>query len=160
LEPWIGHSLQLALAPGPLFRGTFPRREGIVIAHHYPMAELYPAFDAAIAAAGYNTATELLHHGVPTVLMPQPRQVDDQQARAAAAAAAGAALMLEAGDAESLRAAVRKILEPNTAAEMRRTSMGCIPENGARTAAAAILDCIGCLPQPDAPQTEGSSDAA
>ena len=49
---------------------------------YYPMAEMFAAFDGAVSAVGYNTAMELLHHGVPTVFVPFARQVDDQEARA------------------------------------------------------------------------------
>ena len=48
----------------------------------YPMSRFYRAFDLAVAAAGYNAFHELLAHGVPSLFVPMPRQIDDQPARA------------------------------------------------------------------------------
>src|SRR5205085_9146026 len=79
--------LHLAVASAPLHRdrnGVLSTLRGsrVTPVNYYPMAELYPAFDAALSAAGYNTVMELLHHGVPGAYFPLARQVDDQEARA------------------------------------------------------------------------------
>ena len=47
------------------------------------------AFDAAVAAAGYNAYHELIRFGVPSLFVPMRRQTDDQAARARFAAERG-----------------------------------------------------------------------
>ena len=57
--------------------------DGVVLLRGtYPMSRFYRAFDLAVAAAGYNAFHELLAHGVPSLFVPMPRQIDDQAARA------------------------------------------------------------------------------
>ena len=76
--------MHLAVANAPLYRGLIPRSPNITPVDYYPMAELYPAFDAAVSAAGYNTAMELVHHGVPTAFVPsRARWMTRRRGRAA-----------------------------------------------------------------------------
>lgn len=132
----------LAVARAPLHRGEIPRLEHVVPVVHYPMAEVLPAFDAAISAAGYNSAMELMHFGVPCALVPFPRQVDDQAERARALERAGAALCLEELSAEKLKQACRRLLDPETAAALSKAARAQVPANGAQRAAEAIADLL------------------
>jgi len=135
-------SLHLAVAVAPLYRGRFLRREGVTPVSYYPMAELYPAFDAALSAAGYNTAMELLHHGVPAAFVPFPRQVDDQEARARRIEAAGAGIRVSPLDAGTLPQVVARLLDPAQAAVMRESAMRLVPDSGADRAAEAIVSLL------------------
>lgn len=134
--------IRLAVACGPLFREAQGCGAAKVtwLQGHYPMALYLRAFDAAIAATGYNTATELLHVGVPTVFIPYARTVDDQEARAARIAAAGAGLTVPAPEPDLLAAALRRLLDPGTAERLSAAARALVPENGAERAARAILD--------------------
>lgn len=108
---------------------------------YYPMAECFGAFDGAVSAAGYNSVGELLHHGVPSVLVPFARGLDDQFARVQKAVDAGAALTspLQAG---ALRAAVQQLADPSTAERLRTHAHTLTDEDGAARAATAILSLL------------------
>src|SRR5579859_7003414 len=62
--------MSAVLAPGPLARDDVARPAGMPLVRYYPMAECLAAFDVALSAAGYNGVHELLHHGLPAVLVP------------------------------------------------------------------------------------------
>ena len=134
--------LHLAVACAPLYRGTLPRGHRVTPIDHFPMAEMAAAFDGAVSAVGYNTTMELLHHGVPTVFVPFPRQVDDQEARAHRIAAAGAGLTLPTLEQTSLRAAVARLLDPVESAHFRECAREMVPDSGADRAALAILSLL------------------
>ncbi len=142
IEALSGEPFTVAVPNAPLYRGTLPHGaelpQNVRIVTHYPMAEMYAAFDAAISAAGYNTAMELLHHGVPTALVPFPRQVDDQYARASSLAADGAALMVEELTVSSLKDAANALLDTSRAVALRTAAQRRVPANGAHAAAQAI----------------------
>lgn len=132
-------NLHLAVACAPLYRGRVPRHPRITPVDHYPMAELYAAFDCAISAVGYNTTMELLHHGVPSAFVPFARQVDDQEARARQIARVGAGLHLPDLEPDSLRAAVLRLLDPVQSAAIRAAARELVPDSGADRAAQSIL---------------------
>lgn len=132
----------VAVARAPLERG--PGRSLAARWHavsYYPIAECFAAFDGAVSAAGYNSVGELLHHGVPSVLVPFARGLDDQFARAQRAAEAGAALTvpLEAG---ALHRAVQQLSDPVLAARLGTQARTLTDEDGAARAASAILGLL------------------
>lgn len=133
-----------AFAPGPLaeYRALPEGLAGMKRVNYYPMAECLTAFDGAISAAGYNSVMELLHHGVPSLLIPLERQVDDQAARCRWAAEEGAALALPAPNPGELKEQVQKLLDPVIAAGLKEKAMALIPESGAGRAAEALLDLV------------------
>lgn len=135
--------LHLAVAAAPLHRGHIARSTRVTPVSYYPMAELYAAFDAALSAAGYNTAMELLHHGVPSAFVPFTRQVDDQEARARAIDAAGAGICLPALTGDTLLPAVDRLLDPSVAGAMRLAAEAMAPGGGADRAAEAIVRLLG-----------------
>lgn len=109
-----GKHVHIVWAAGPLFRGP-PRRgphETFFVGHD--LAEHLAGVDVAVCAAGFNTIHELLHAGVPTVVVPQEKIADDQSARAARYAARGA---LVASSADTLAVDVDAVL---TAAPLPR----------------------------------------
>ncbi len=142
LDALAGAGAHLAVAEAPLYRGQILRREDMTAVAHYPMAEMYQAFDAAVSAAGYNSTMELMHHGIPSVLVPFPRQVDDQLERARALAKAGAAYCLETLSADNLRQAVAQLLDEGRAAELAQAASRQVPTNGAVRAAEAISELL------------------
>jgi UDP-N-acetylglucosamine--N-acetylmuramyl-(pentapeptide) pyrophosphoryl-undecaprenol N-acetylglucosamine transferase len=132
-------SVHFAVAIPPLYRGCIQGCAHITPVNYYPMAMILPAFDAAISAAGYNTAMELLHHGVPTAFIPFPRQVDNQEARAQHIEEAGAGLCLPKLEAHAIPELVTRLLNPVEAARLRENAQQRVPENGANRAAEGIL---------------------
>ncbi len=103
----------------------------------YPLARLLAAFDACVAAPGYNAYHELLAYGVPTLFIPKDTELDDQAGRARWAADAGAALF-SAGDAAGVRAGLDRLLDPAVRADLH-ARMAALPRaDGARRAAALI----------------------
>ncbi len=133
-------TLAVAAAPlDPRARPTLPANACWV--SDYPMAECFNAFDGAISAAGYNSVAEILHHGLPAVLLPFARGVDDQFARVREAVDAGAALtcLLEAN---ALREAAARLAEAAIAEGLRERAQALVAGDGAAKAAEAILGLL------------------
>lgn len=92
---------------------------GVVRLHAtYPIARFFAAFDAAVSAAGYNAAHELVGFGVPALLVPMERQTDDQARRALEAQRAGLALACTAADDPNLERRLDELLEERTRARI------------------------------------------
>lgn len=128
----------VVVGAGPLYQGEEMRGPGITwLSRTVPM-ELLPGVDAAVAAAGYNTFHELMHVGVPTVFLPQPRIADDQAARAQRAEDAGA------GRVARTLAEVPELLE---AVGDAHAAAALVPTNGALAAAMTVLQDL--LPAAD-----------
>ncbi len=131
----------LAVAGSPLdrrARSALPANARLVT--YYPMAECLSAFDGAVSAAGYNSVVELLHHGVPSVLIPFPRGLDDQFARVRRAVDAGAALSCPL-EAAALRETVARLFDP-AAARLAANAQALMPADGADRAGKAILGLL------------------
>ena len=118
-------------------QGMRPAQPDFRIAY-YPIAECFAAFDAAVSAAGYNTVHELLHFGVPSVLIPRSRGLDDQFARAQQAETVGAALTAQL-DRQSIESALIRLAEDDLRATMTSNASAACPTNGAEIAAGEIL---------------------
>ena len=120
---------------GPLVR-TPP--EGITAREWFPvwpLAPWLPAFDLAVGGGGYNTVAELREAGLPTLLIPFHREVDDQHARAKDAVENGWARMATSSD--EIRHGLEEILS-----EISRplpTARGAASAGGADRAAELIL---------------------
>jgi UDP-N-acetylglucosamine--N-acetylmuramyl-(pentapeptide) pyrophosphoryl-undecaprenol N-acetylglucosamine transferase len=128
----------VVVGAGPLYIGPERRGPRITWMDRYVPLELMPGVDAAVSAGGYNSVTELMFAGIPTVFLPQPRIADDQEARATAAVAAGAARL--AARIEDIADLLESPGDPVAA-------RGLVPHNGARAAAAEILSTV--LPAAD-----------
>ncbi|HEX5063478.1 MAG TPA: glycosyltransferase [Kofleriaceae bacterium] len=134
----VARGWHVVVGAGPLYIGPERRGPHITWMDRYVPLELMQGVDAAVSAGGYNSVTELMFAGVPTVFLPQPRIADDQDGRAKAAAAAGAARLANSIDE------VPDLLEsPGDPAAARAL----VPHNGARAAAAEILSTV--LPAAD-----------
>ena len=115
------------------------RRRGLRYLQAYPNARHFRAFDFAVSAAGYNSFHELLHHGVPSIFVPNDnQQVDDQRARAAWAESRGAAICVPRGAESALPTYMAAMLDPAVRRQLARRGRSLCPSNGATAAAAAI----------------------
>ncbi|MGV8841540.1 MAG: glycosyltransferase [Bauldia sp.] len=126
-----------AAAPLSLWPGT-------TVIGGYPYAQLFGAFDFAIAAAGYNTFHDAIAFGLPTVFIPTVHgAIDDQAARAEFAQNAGAALEVPEDELHHLRTVCEAMLNPAARAVLRRNCLALRTENGAGAAADAIAALLG-----------------
>jgi predicted glycosyltransferase len=137
-ERLVARGWHVVVGAGPLYIGPERRGPHITWMDRYVPLELLGGVDAAVSAGGYNSVTELMFAGVPTVFLPQPRIADDQDGRARAAAQAGAARVAESVDE------IPDLLEsPGDVAIARAL----VPHNGARAAAVEVLGAV--LPAAD-----------
>ena len=109
----------------------------------YPMSRYFAAFDAGIAAAGYNAYHELIALRVPSLFIPMRRDTDDQPARARYAAQAG--LGLGAGSAADprLEGLLDQLLDSTTRDAIRARLDNLELSNGAGDAAAWLTELAG-----------------
>ena len=82
---------------------------------HRNIPGLLQKADAVVSMAGYNSCTEILQSGKPSILLPRVRMRQEQRMRAERLAARGLAQSLCGLDPVSLRAAIEKALCPGTA---------------------------------------------
>ncbi|MFZ5439059.1 MAG: glycosyltransferase [Myxococcota bacterium] len=133
-----GH--RLVVGSGPLQKGRPPVVPGaLVVSGVYPALDLLPAFDVAVTAAGYNAVHELCFAGVPSVLVPFARVLDDQEKRAHEVERAGAGRAVPVLTKASLEAALAAVLEPATRKAMAKAASAYVAKNGAEEAAKVIL---------------------
>ena len=141
-------SWDVVVGAGPLYVGDEVRGPGVVWMDRYVPSELFAGLDAAVSAGGYNSFHELMHHGVPTVFLPQARIADDQHQRVQKAEAAGAGRV-----ARSVEDVVRLLDDPGSGQAARSL----VPDNGAKAAALAALR--GLIPDEDLDRARDLLDA-
>lgn len=126
-----------------LIRHNPVRRRGVRHLAAFPNARYFRAFELAVSAAGYNSFHELLHHGVPTLFLPNDAQrVDDQRARAAWAETKGAAVCVPRGGEHALAGYLEALLDPAFRRQLARRARIACPLNGAAAAARAIEQVV------------------
>jgi hypothetical protein len=98
----------------------------------FPVARLLPAFDWAIALAGYNTFHENLAAGLPTLWLSNdsPEQ-DRQDLRAAHAARRGVGLAARTSDAQGILRAIAALADPARRRLIRAACTALPQDNGA-----------------------------
>jgi UDP:flavonoid glycosyltransferase YjiC (YdhE family) len=102
----------------------------------FPIARFYAAFDFSVAAAGYNTAHEVLGHRLPTIFVPNTTEgMDNQRGRADFSAARG--LSLSATPA-TIAGSIEQMMDEDFRRGLRRRLRRLSLENGAHEAAAII----------------------
>lgn len=109
----------------------------------YPLARHLAAFDLAVSAAGYNAVHEFLPAAVPTLLVPSPSTVtDDQVSRAQGCAERGLALWAHQDDLYDVRARTRDLMSDEVRLRLRAR---CVleqqlhPATGATAVASLLL---------------------
>lgn len=129
--------VHVVYAAGPLYRCA-PRR-GSRRTHFvgHDLAEHAAAFDVAVSAAGFNTIHELLLAGVPTIVVPQEKIADDQQARAQRYADRGALLLTTLTALSSTLTSVLTSQSARTA--LSTAAREVMPRGHAKDAALSIL---------------------
>jgi hypothetical protein len=121
--------------------------EGVVhLRATFPMSRYYAAFDGAVSAAGYNAFHELIRFGVPSVLVPMPRETDDQAARASHAETTSVGVGATGPDDPSLERRLEALLDPERRRAMRARLAELRPANGAPDAARWLEGLVGDLP--------------
>ena len=108
---------------------------------HFPLpfSPYLNAFDGAIAGAGANTTTELIHLGLPAVWIPTGSKVAaDQSWRAKNLADNGLGWNAERLDGEALSKAIRGMLDADVRREMREKMLAQPEPLGAQKGAEAI----------------------
>lgn len=140
----LAADVHLVVGAGPLYRGRCLHAPRVTwLAQAGSVAELMPAFDVAVCAAGYNTFCELMLAGVPAVFLPQEKIADEQRARAERAVKAGAGVVLRrVGDAQALRDAVAHFRDPAARASASEAARALVPRSHARDAASALLRLV------------------
>jgi UDP:flavonoid glycosyltransferase YjiC (YdhE family) len=102
----------------------------------FPAARFFNAFDFSVAAAGYNTAHEVLGYGLPTIFVPNDTPgMDNQAARSEYAEGRGVAMRATAAD---LEAKLQSMADQNFRASLRRRLRRLNMPNGAAEAAEVI----------------------
>lgn len=109
---------------------------------YYPLAECWRAFDAVIAAAGYNTVAELLHNGIPAIWTPLSRQVDDQVRRAQRIVHNQAGWLVNPYDTENLKATLLQLNDAAVRSHCAARAKQLVSYNGAEYAADYLLRWI------------------
>jgi UDP:flavonoid glycosyltransferase YjiC (YdhE family) len=134
--------------------------EGVVaLAPTYPIARHFRAFDAAVAAAGYNAVHELAGLGVPAVYVPIDRQTDDQAARARAAEAQGAGLAASGPADPGLEARLDELLDPGRLDAFRESLAELGNWRGAQQAADWLAGLAAAVPGTRRPSDGGRPSA-
>lgn len=104
----------------------------------YPLARIIRAFDFCVAAPGYNAYHEMLAYAVPTLFIPRHVDLDDQDKRATWGHDAGVNFVSSATDAEGLRDALQRLLDPEVRAAMTRRCRQLVAADGGASAASLI----------------------
>ena len=131
----------LVIGSGPLLLAPPEPRTGMtVVSGRYPMMDVLPAFDAAVAAAGYNTVHELIFAGIPSVFVPFGRILDDQGRRARELVEANACLICDPLTERGLAESLAQLADAPTRQTLAKNSRTIIKKNGAAAAARSILE--------------------
>lgn len=133
---------QFVVAQPPLGRlnlGQVASIPNLSTIRYYPLAECWSAFQGAISAAGYNSVSELLHHGVPTLWVPLKRGVDEQDRRVDRLVAQGYGWRVEPLDTAALVAGLEALSQDRARAAKIKALQALKLDNGATIAADRLL---------------------
>jgi len=98
----------------------------------YPLSLYLKSFDLLVSASGYNSFTEAVAFGIPTIFVPNTRTItDDQIKRAKRAEARGLGAVAHPFDEGVFKRSVRRLTNAKTGAALERRSLEAVPRNGA-----------------------------
>lgn len=144
---------QVAVVRSSLAVSTIPLGDRCIeLRRVYPLAQYLNAFDAAVAAGGYNSVHELLYAGVPTLFVPNPTSgTDDQQARTKWLADQGYARYAEPSDLDAIAAQARGLHDAAVRKDVREACATLPRPTGSAAAATELLklQASGGLPAKD-----------
>lgn len=127
----LGKPWKAVVARSPLDRSAGLKEGELSV---YPVAPHLLAFDAAIVAAGYNTIHEIVAADLPSVVIPNPLSVTDDQVRRAAAVE-DIGLGVFADSVPAISPALQKVVE-------QRRERSIKIADGGRAAAEAIYGMV------------------
>jgi UDP-N-acetylglucosamine:LPS N-acetylglucosamine transferase len=152
LQGLLGWSdLQVILTKDPVDsngKSLAPSGLDIKVLRYFPLADVLPAFDAAIAATGYNSVHELLPARIPTVLISNIRGTDDQDARARWCHDFGYALRADHSDLVDITAQVKQLQSPQVRESLSQKCAELSDTSGGAEIAQLLLDLAGNIKKP------------
>jgi len=136
------HDVTVTVARSELSRhnnNASDHEAGVRIVRHFPVSDLFPAFDAAVLAAGYNSFHEALGLGLPAVFAPNTAAAtDDQAARAGWADEHGAGVRWDTSSAGDVDRAIHAIVDDTVRSSIRDRLATLPPPTGASEVARLI----------------------
>jgi UDP:flavonoid glycosyltransferase YjiC (YdhE family) len=93
-------------------RSLVPDGMNVTVSRHFPLADVLHAFDAAVCAAGYNSVHEVIPAAIPTLLVANTRETDDQATRARWCADYGLSLSASGESLDELERQAAKLAQP------------------------------------------------
>jgi len=161
LEHLAGRAgVQVAALSSTLAAVGAVRADVVELRATYPMSRYFAAFDAAVAAAGYNAFHELVALGVPSLFVPMRRDTDDQAARAHWAERAGVGLGSEGPADPALEAQLERLLDRGERFALAARLADLPRPRGAAEAAAWLTNLATATPAgPAGPAERQISDA-
>ena len=113
----------------------------------YPLCRYFRAFDGAISPAGYTSCHELIHHGLPTIFVPDERpSTGDQLTRALVAERRGLGLCVRSAEPYRIRDAIDRLMDPDQRRAIAERGRALAAGNGAKAAAELIEEMVLGLP--------------
>ena len=113
----------------------------------YPLGRYFRAFDGAISAAGHTSWHELIHHGLPSIFVPdEGRPTDDQLTRARFAERRGLGLCVRRAEPYRVRAAIDRLMDLDQRRAIAERLRAFAAGNGARAAAELVEEMVLGLP--------------
>jgi len=115
--------------------------DSVVEIQRFPISHWFAAFDAAVVAAGYNSFTEVMSLGLPSIIVPNlETKTDDQDARSHWAHDHGLGVRWDGVSEDGLHTAVAAIVDPSERGAMRARLADLVPATGASEAAALVQE--------------------
>lgn len=144
LEGLLGwRDVQIVLTKQPVDQNgqsLVPEGLDVKVIRYFPLADLLRAFDAAIAATGYNSVHELLPAQIPTVFISNIRGTDDQDARALWCHKNGYALRANHADLSSITATVIQLSDSDVRSKLQSKCAEIGGTNGAAEIAKILFN--------------------
>jgi MGT family glycosyltransferase len=129
--------------------------DNVLVQPRVPQLSLLPHLDAVVCHAGHNTVCEALAHGLPLVVAPIR---DDQPVIADQVVRAGAGVRVRFGRVvpQTLRQAVRQVLDDPTFRQAAGAVRDSFQAAGGAPAAASRLETLACAGAPAPPVSPAS----